>query len=321
MKIWQSFYSRLLAFSITFTSSTLLVSLFVTSVNRINIQESNLHQPTRIVPSHTEGKPATKTATKNYHSPEFVISLISHSEPIIRQEIFRELFLRPTKNNTYYDYQRDLDYPERADNITLDYVQLDKAQPKAAIIKFIHLGMPSAIVMQKQQEGWIVLDTFSAFGKFWENNYTDWLRTESLIETGVCEILIKEATSDNSSYSSKLVIFKLIDNKLTKVGEILVEQVLPRYTNNKYIPNEKLLSYISYQAIYQPIPCIKLTQEHSIIEYIGEISTHKYWSDIDLCWHTAKQHWHNRPYKTTESISFSQRFLQWDNEKKLFVEK
>lgn len=308
MKLFKSFYSRLFAFTFCFMLGSLIAILIVQTPDKLQISSKELVNVQNI------------TVKKAYPSPEHIISLITHPEPIIRRGIYGELFLRPNKDNIYYDYQRDVEYPERADNVKLEYVKLDKIS-ETAIIKFVHLGNPSAIILQKQINGWVVIDCFSSWEKSFDKNLDNWLQTISLIEPDIYEILVREVTTDASSYHSQLTIFKLVNNQLKKVGE-LPELVVKQHPNNKENwADIKNLTITSYQKPNSSNPNFLLNIKQEIIQYIGEVPEYIYWSDVDNSWHTAKQHWHNRPYKVLEVVGQKEVVLQWSSEKQYFIKK
>src|SRR6476660_2621699 len=51
----------------------------------------------------------------SFNSPEEVLAALKSSEVSVRRNVLSELLLRPDINTVYYDYERDLNYPERAD--------------------------------------------------------------------------------------------------------------------------------------------------------------------------------------------------------------
>lgn len=308
MKLWKGFYSRIFAFTFCFMLGSLLAILFIKTPDRL---KTVIKEPVKL---------ENTSFRKAYPSPEHIVSLITHPEPIIRRGIYQELFLRPKKDNIYYDYQRDIEYPERADNVKLEYVKLDKIS-ETAVIKFVHLGNPSAIILQKQINGWVVIDCLSSWEKSFDNNLDSWLQTVSLIEPNIYEILVREVITDASSYHSQLSIFKLINNQLKKVGE-LPELVVKQHPNNKEDwADIKNLTVTTYQKPNSSNPNFLLNIKQEIIHYIGEVPEYIYWSDIDNSWHTAKQHWHNRAYKVLEVIDQKEVVLRWNSEKQYFVKK
>src|SRR3982751_6231823 len=50
-----------------------------------------------------------------FNSPEEVLAALKNPEVDVRKMMLSRLLLRPDVNTIYYDYERDLNYPERAD--------------------------------------------------------------------------------------------------------------------------------------------------------------------------------------------------------------
>lgn len=308
MKIWKWFYPRLLTFSICFTLGVIAVLIMLSSTTK----QVNLSSSTKPIVEQSQ-------LVKTYQNPEYIIKLITSSEPIIRRNIYKELFLAPKKTNIYYDYQRDLEYPERADNVNLQYVNLDKDNKKEAIITFNHLRTPTAIIMQKQNEGWIVVDTLSALGQMADTKLEDWLQTVSLIEPNSCELLIKKAAEDNSSYHSEFHILKLINGQLAKVGVIPIEDIQPYLNNQSNWQDIKHLTKTTYKISTNLLATITLSTNDSIVEYDGTIPKYTHWSDIDNSTHAYNGNWYNRSYHVLYFHEDRQNILEWDSQQQKFV--
>ncbi len=313
MKALKWFYPRLLTFSICFTLGTLAVVIVFSPSSS---KETNLSS--QLIVNQQVAK-QSEQSFKTYPSPEFIIEQITSNEPIIRRNIYKELFLKPTKTTTYYDFERDLDYPERADNVKLNYVNLNKYSPKEAIITFNHLRVHTAIVMQKQQAGWIVIETLSALEQMPDTKLEDWLQPISLVETNVSELLLKKVTGDNSSYYSEFGILKLINGQLVQVGTIPIETIKPQINNLPNWQNIKSLNSTTYQISTKLPTTITLRSTRSIVEYNNTIPQYSYWSDIDNSTHTYKGSWHNSSYKMLNFIEQHQNVLEWDNQQQRFV--
>src|SRR5205085_11855620 len=83
----------------------------------------------------------TGCLVENYfNQPEEVLSALKSDEVSVRREMFRRLFLTPTIKTVYYDYERDLNYPERVDRARLEYVQLDEGSEMEALMTFDRFG-------------------------------------------------------------------------------------------------------------------------------------------------------------------------------------
>ncbi|MEA2175972.1 MAG: hypothetical protein QOD00_3564, partial [Blastocatellia bacterium] len=69
--------------------------------------------------------------------PEELLSALKSDEVSVRRDVFRRLFLRPGVSTVYYDYERDLEYPERADRARLEYLNLDESSEDEALLTFV----------------------------------------------------------------------------------------------------------------------------------------------------------------------------------------
>src|SRR4026209_1984246 len=58
-----------------------------------------------------------------FNRPEEVLTAIKSPDVDVRREMFKRLLLRPEISTVYYDYERDLNYPEQPDRARLEYVQ------------------------------------------------------------------------------------------------------------------------------------------------------------------------------------------------------
>src|SRR5215813_13539831 len=92
-----------------------------------------------------------------FNSPEEVLAALKSPEVSVRRNMLGELLLRPEVNTVYYDYERDLNYPERADRARLQYVQLDASPEPEALLTFVRFEHPVALVFKKKSCGWQLL--------------------------------------------------------------------------------------------------------------------------------------------------------------------
>jgi hypothetical protein len=164
MKLLKLFNSRFLAFSISFLVGSLITLLFINTYSVFSSLQLRYNK--RTVINHKVYK-ESKKQIKTYPNPEHIINLITSTEPFIRQAIFKELSLYPSQQKVYYDYPMDLYYPERAENINLEYISLDTKYSKGyrgstkATINFTRSNVPMTIVMQEETKGqWFVLESF-----------------------------------------------------------------------------------------------------------------------------------------------------------------
>lgn len=320
MKFWKLFYPRILAFSLSFTFGLLVVVIIASLLISPDIP-INIPLKTKTLKKQNLNQDSLKT----YPSPEYIVKWLTSNEPLVRRAIYRELFLRPNKNNTYYDYSLDSNYPERAENVELEYVKLDKEHSYSVIIKFVKSGLPIAIIMQKEKENqWVVIEVLSASGKV--SNNDNWLQRVSLVEPGVYDLLVNEVMSDTEGYISQFAILKLIDKKLVRVGQLPEEEVLRPVSEFNFVTPwydaKKLeLTSTSYKVSYTPVPRISLEIDQSIIKFIINSEIVNSRSSNELPSNLTKKRFHTQPYKILSHIGKSQSFLEWDYQKQRFIKK
>ncbi|MEW6736675.1 MAG: hypothetical protein AB1489_35630, partial [Acidobacteriota bacterium] len=241
----------------------------------------------------------------------------------IRRQIYRRLFLQPGISTIYYDYERDLDYPERAESALLQYVNLDESPDKEALITFIRFGNPVALILQKSDCGWRLIAAMSAWLRFEDYPYDNWLELVQTIRPGVHEILVRESLGDGAQYFRKARLLKLINGVLRQIAEIEEETIKPLDGYTKSDWNDVKHHQISHLKFFptssdQPAQ-IKIETITEVIRYSGNALSYKYWLEADGSWHSAKQHWRKRSSETKQLLESSVTQLVWQQQSSLFV--
>src|SRR6185503_4092297 len=106
---------------------------------------------------HSEARTAATSpcASADYfNSPEEVLAALKSPEVSVRRDMRSRLLLRPDMATVYYDYERDFNYPERADRAQLRYVQLDDSPDQEALLTFVTFEHPLALAFKKKSCGW-----------------------------------------------------------------------------------------------------------------------------------------------------------------------
>jgi hypothetical protein len=127
MRHWKS---RLSAFLTCFGIGLVLslIVSFVTGLLRSHRQTATRHEQL--------GRQDCGLAD-SFSSPEEILAALKSEDVLVRREVFHRLFLRPGVATTYYDYERDRDYPERAERAELKYVNLDDQSDNEAVLTFM----------------------------------------------------------------------------------------------------------------------------------------------------------------------------------------
>src|SRR5262245_62096448 len=127
--------SRLTAFSICFT-----IGLFAAFVVAAILSIRTAH---RYRDDHSQRTPCV--SGNYFNQPEEVLAAIKDDEVTVRREMFSRLLLRPDISTVYYDYERDIEYPERVDRARLEYVQFDDSEESEALLTFVRFEHPMAV--------------------------------------------------------------------------------------------------------------------------------------------------------------------------------
>ena len=230
-----------------------------------------------------------------FKSVDEIIAALQSEDVSLRRMIHKNLFVRPALQTTYFDYERDDNYPERAENVSLQYVRLDEGKPKA-IIKFSRLENPVAVVLREDECGWSVIAAFSSWLRFEDVPSNNWFELKETVERGIYEILLRESTGDAVSYTRKVRLLKLIDGSFKQIAEFEEERIQPfENYNGKDWSNVKLLRQSNFD--FENPGRIKIITIRTQIRFEGEPSSQMFFSEADGTWHTKRRHWRTRDFK------------------------
>ncbi|MCA1592827.1 MAG: hypothetical protein LC754_09305, partial [Acidobacteria bacterium] len=112
---------------------------------------------------------------KNFASPDEVLAALQSTDVSTRREMHRRLFLQPGMTTAFYDYERDWNYPERAEQGKVQYVNLDDSPDPEALITFVRYESPVALVLKRDAECWQTLAALSSWLRFEDYPYDNWL--------------------------------------------------------------------------------------------------------------------------------------------------
>src|SRR5262249_48690822 len=158
----------------------------------------------RIISRKQSRTTTSPCATADYfNSPEEVLEALKSPEVEVRKSMFRRLLVRPDVTTIYYDYERELNYPERVDRARLQYVQLDESPESEALLTFVRFEHPIALVFKKESCGWHLVTALSSWLRFEDYPYENWLTTPQAIEPGVHQLLVRDSYGDATSYVRK----------------------------------------------------------------------------------------------------------------------
>ena len=251
-----------------------------------------------------------------FNSPEEVLSALKSPEVSVRRTMLSRLLLRPDVA-VYYDFERDLNYPERADRARLQYVQLDASPESEALLTFIRFEHPIALVFKKQSCGWQLLAAVSSWLRFEDYPYENWLSLPEAIEPGVHQLLIRDSYGDASSYGRKARLLRLNGDALTEVAEIEEESIEPvsGYGGADWSDvKHHRVSNIVFQT-----NGIRNEVTEEIIKLNGAAPRYSYWLETDGTWHARESNWSRRPRTRVNVIGISTEVLSWNPREGRFV--
>jgi hypothetical protein len=263
-------------------------------------------------------------AIDSFSSPEEILAALKSEDVLIRREVFRRLFLRPGVTTIYYDYERDRNYPERAAQASLKYVNLDDHTNAEAVLTFVRYENPVALILTKDDCGWRLAGAFGAWLRFEDYPYQDWLEMPETVKPGVHEILLRESTGDATRYVRRARLLKLTDGALTQVAEFTEESIKPveDYSEADW-SDVKLLEATRYTflpAANGQSARLQLSTREEMIKYSGVPSAYSFWLETDGAWHTARKHWRERKSARLRLLNNRTRELVWDERRQKFVE-
>ena len=302
--------SRLIAFVACFIVGFVLAAI-VAGLLRRSSQKQNEHS-------------VSPCATGDYfNQPEEVLSALKSPEVDVRRAMFARLLLRPDIRTIYYDYERDLNYPERADRARLQYVQLDDSPEQEALLTFVRFEHPVALVFRKQSCGWRLVAAVGSWLRFEDYPYENWLNLVETIEPGAHQLLVRESHSDATSYVRKVRVLRLTGDVLKQVAEIEEEAIEPvgGYSGADWndVKRHRVSSCIFSYARAGEGANIACNVNEETIELKGPAPHYSYWLETDGSWHARQSNWHRRVAKRTMLLAGSREVLVWNSQEGRFV--
>jgi hypothetical protein len=263
-------------------------------------------------------------ATADYfNSPEEVLAALKSPEVSVRKSMLSRLLLRPDVATVYYDYERDLNYPERADRARLQYVQLDDSPESEALLTFVRFEHPIALVFKKKSCGWHLIAAVSSWQRFEDYPYENWLGLCEAIEPGVRQLFVRDSHGDATSYVRKARLLRLNGDALIQVAEIEEEAIEPvsdyhgpdwsdlkRHRINRYV--------FAYEREGEGAN-IRSEVTEETIKLNGAAPRYSYWLETDGSWHARESNWSRRAATRVNLLGVSTEVLFWNAQEGRFV--
>jgi len=316
MKGWRS---RLVAFTFGFKVSLIAVFLYSLIVGLFLPKQhsTNAHAPASAATQHQ------CSAETYFTSPESVLAALKSEDVTVRRDMFRRLLLRPNVATIYYDYERDREYPERAAEARVRYINLDDDAAPEALLTFVRFEQPVALILKRDECGWQLCAALSAWLRFEDYPYQNWLELPELVKPGTHELLLHESTGDATSYVRKARVLKLLDGALVQVAEFNEEESAPvadyRGADWSDVKQRMTTHYSVVPALAGNVPQLRLETISELIKYDGAAPVYTYWLETDGAWHALARHWRMRPSVRLRQLNAHMSNLIWDEQRQRFV--
>ena len=314
MRHWKL---RLAAFAAGFVIG---LALFLCVSFIVGLFKSNRQAATRHAPSGQE----TCGAGRGFASPEEILAALRHEDVLVRREAFDRLFLRPGVATAYYDYERDRDYPERAERAGVKYLNLDERDGDESVVTFIRYENPVALILKKDECGWSLAGALSSWLRSEDFPYQDWLETPERAAGGAHDILVRASTGDATRYARNARLLRLAGGALAEVASFTEESITPVEGYSGADWSDVKLRETTRYAFLRPADGrperLSLWTQGEVIIYSGARPSYTYWLETDGAWHTARMHWRGRASVRLRDAGQRTRDLVWDDSRQRFVE-
>lgn len=258
-----------------------------------------------------------------FDSPEEVAGALRSEDVSVRRETFRRLFVLPGLTNAYYDYERDMDFPERAEGLRLLRVNLDGSPEEEALVSFVREESPVAVVLKRQACGWKAVAAVSSWLRFEDYPYENWLETPEAIQAGRHLLLVRDSTGDATRYTRRARLLSLVGNQLEQVAEIEEEAIGPveNYKGADWAEVKRRRTATVEFVPPSAVAPARLRVEHreEVLKYSGVEPPNVYWREGDGVWHQARGHWRTRHSEVIKPAVVGEEQFVWSEQKSRFV--
>src|SRR2546423_5915771 len=314
--IWRR-KGRLSAFALSFA-----VGLLLAVVCRVVVGLFVHHAKTSTADTRALQSPACPP-DESFASPDEVLAALSSVDVGVRREIFRRLFLRPGVETSYYDYERDKDFPERAEGARLQLVNLDDSPGKEAVITFVRNDSPVAVVLKRCACGWKTVAAISSWLRFEDYPYADWIELPEAIRLSMHVIVVRDSTGDATRYTRRARVLSLVGERLEQVAEVEEELIAPveGYAGADWAEVKRRRSGVLAFAPPSGGSPARLRVEYrdEVVRFNGVEPLNVYWREGDGVWHQARRHWRSRQCEVLKPAAVSEEQFVWSEQKNRFV--
>jgi hypothetical protein len=253
-----------------------------------------------------------------FSNPEEILASMKSPDVGVRRSIFKRLFFRHVVSTIYYDYERDLNYPERAERAQIQYLNLDDSVEDEAVITFLRMESPVALVLKKGSCGWRPVAALSAWLRNEDYPYSNWIEFPETVRRGVHEILIRESSGDASQYFRKVHLLKLINGSLSQVIEFEEESMRPleSYAESDWsdVKHHRTIQYRFKIDPVEQVSGFELEAVDELIKFTGKTEANSFFMETDGSWHTNQRHWRTRDFEIVKILNISAKRFVWDEQ-------
>jgi hypothetical protein len=262
-------------------------------------------------------------AGDTFSSPEEVVRALRSDDVGVRAEMFRRLFVLPGLVTAYYDYERDKDYPERAEGLELRRARLDDSPEEEAVITFVRVESPVAVVLKRGACGWKAVAAVSSWLRFEEYPYSDWLELPEAIRPGQHVLLVRDSTGDATRYTRRARVLRLVGSQLEEVAEVEEELIAPvegyKGADWAEVKRRRVGNLIFTPPSEESPAGLRVEYGEEVVRYSGVEPPSVYWREGDGVWHEAQRHWRTRHRETLKPAAMSEERFVWSEQESRFV--
>ena len=313
---------RAAAYALGFVAGLLLVSAYVMlpRLSASRVAKNDSATVARKAPC-TSGD--EKEADDVFASPDEVVAALKSEDVGVRREVFGRLFLRPGITTAYYDFERDRDYPERAEDARVQFVNLDDSPEDEAVITFVRTDSPVAVVLKRGACGWRSVAAVSAWLRFEDYPYADWLELPEVILKGQHALLVRDSTGDATRYTRRARVLRLVGGRLEQVAEIEEEVIEPvtGYAGADWpqVKRRREASYAFTPESSNSPARLRVEYKNELVRYSGVEPLNAFWREGDGVWHQAHRHWRTRAFTVIKTEPSVEEQFVWSEQKSRFV--
>jgi hypothetical protein len=314
--IWR-LKGRLSAFALSFAAGLLVVLVF---------RVAGYPLVRRVTTGAADGpvvRPADCRPGDTFSSPEEVIAALRSDDVGVRRGMSRRLSLLPGLTTAYYDYERDRDFPERAEATKVERVNLDDSPDEEALITFVRLESPVAVVMKRHACGWKAVAAISSWLRFEDYPYDDWVELPEAISPGRRVLLVHDSTGDATRYTRRARALSLVGDQLEQVAEVEEEAIGPveGYARTDWAGvKRRRRASVTFTPPTTGAPArLRVEYRDDIVRYSGVEPLNVYWREGDGVWQQARRHWRTRHCDVVKPAVVGEEQFVWSEQKNRFV--